>query len=141
MDAICRYYPSGVDSKKNNCQIHVMIFEHGTPEDMLLWYSKIQDTMLKTSYINAGTKFNIAELLPTGQAKRNVLQFKKNIMSKDPENGLGVNSFHNLKPIVSRSVKKVILNCVPFGNFYLILLGYISNLPHNIFVTKDIIIL
>ena len=88
IDITCRHSPSGADSKKNNYQIHVRIFDHGTPEDMLLWYSKIQDIFVKKPCDDAETKFNITELLLTGQAKRNFLQFKKEIMSKDPETGL-----------------------------------------------------
>ena len=88
VDITCRHSPSGADSKKNNYQIHVRIFDHGTPEDMLLWYSKIQDIFAKKPCEDAETKFNITELLLTGQAKRNFLQFKKEIMSKDPETGL-----------------------------------------------------
>ena len=87
MDITCRHSPSGADSKKNNYQIHVRIFDHGTPEDMLIWYSKIQDIFVKKQCEDAETKFNITKLLLTGQAKRNFLQFKKEIMSKDPETG------------------------------------------------------
>ena len=59
VDITCRYSPSGADSKKNNYQIHVRIFNHSTPEDMLLWYSKIQDIFVKKPCDDAETKFNI----------------------------------------------------------------------------------
>ena len=84
-----RHSPSWADRKKNNYQIHVRIFDHSTPEDMLLWYSKIQDIFVKKPCDDAETKFNITELLRTGQAKK-FLQFKKEIMTKDPETGLEI---------------------------------------------------
>ena len=37
----CRYTPAEKDTKKNNYNAHVRIFNHSTPEDMLLWYTKI----------------------------------------------------------------------------------------------------
>ena len=46
VDITCRHSPSGADSKKNNYQIHVRIFDHGTPEDMLLWYIQRSKTFL-----------------------------------------------------------------------------------------------
>ena len=52
---------------------------------MLLWYSKNHDTLLKKPCDDAGTKVNITELLLTCQAKRIFLQFKNEIMSKEPE--------------------------------------------------------
>ena len=57
---------------------------------MLLWYSKNHDTLLKKPCDDAGTKVNITELLLTCQAKRIFLQFKNEIMSKEPETGLEV---------------------------------------------------
>ena len=70
MDITCIHSPSGADSKKNNDQIHVRIFDHSTPEDILLWYSKIQDIFVKKLCDDAETKFNINKLLLTGQAKK-----------------------------------------------------------------------
>ena len=77
VDITCRHSPSGADSKKNNYQIHVRIFDHITAEDMVLWYFKIQDIFVQKSYDDAENKFNITELL-MGQAKRFFKIQKKN---------------------------------------------------------------
>ena len=37
IEVTCRYTPDNADSKKNNYQAHVKTFDHGTPEDVLLW--------------------------------------------------------------------------------------------------------
>ena len=74
VDITFKHSPCGADNnKKNNYQIHVRIFDHGTPEDMLLWYSKIQDIFVKKPCEDAETKFNITNVLFTGQAKRKFL--------------------------------------------------------------------
>ena len=77
VEITCRHTPTGSDSKKNNYQVHVRKFDHGTPEDMLLWYSKMQEIFSKKPCDDPETKFNVTELLLSGQAKRNFLQFKK----------------------------------------------------------------
>ena len=41
IEVTCRYTPENADSKKNNYQAHVKTFDHGTPEDVLLWYTKL----------------------------------------------------------------------------------------------------
>ena len=39
---LCRYTPGIVDYKKIKYQAHVKIFDHGSPEIVLLWYNKRQ---------------------------------------------------------------------------------------------------
>ena len=79
IEITCRHTPAEKDTKKNNYNVHVRIFDHGTPEDMLLWYTKIQDVFLKKPCDDAESRFDITELLLSGQAKRNFLQFKTEI--------------------------------------------------------------
>ena len=79
IEITCRHTPAEKDTKKNNYNVHVRIFDHGTPEDMLLWYIKIQDVFLKKPCDDAESRFDITELLLSGQAKRNFLQFKTEI--------------------------------------------------------------
>ena len=66
MDITWRQPPSEDDSKKKNYQIHVRIFNHNTPQDMLFWYSKIQDIFVKKPCDDAEIKYNISELQFTG---------------------------------------------------------------------------
>ena len=47
IEVTCRYTPENADSKKNNYQAHVKTFDHGTPEDVLLWYTKLQEIIKK----------------------------------------------------------------------------------------------
>ena len=37
----CRNMPESSNSKKNKYQAHMKIFDLGTPEDVLLWYTKL----------------------------------------------------------------------------------------------------
>ena len=83
IEITCRHSPADKDTKKNNYNVHVRIFDHGTPEDMLLWYTKIQDVFLKKPCDDAESKFDITELLLSGQALRNFLQFKTEICDSE----------------------------------------------------------
>ena len=47
IEITCRYVPENANSKNNNYQAHIKIFDHGTPEDVLLWYTKLQETIKK----------------------------------------------------------------------------------------------
>ena len=83
IEITCRHSPGDKDTKKKNFNVHVRIFDHGTPEDMLLWYTKIHDVFLKKPCDDAESKFDFTELLLSGQAKRNFLQFKNEICEKE----------------------------------------------------------
>ena len=39
---MCRYNSANKDVKANNYQVHVKKFDHGTAEDVLLWYNKVR---------------------------------------------------------------------------------------------------
>ena len=79
IEIICWHTPTEMDIKKNNYDVNVRIFYHITPEDMLMWSTKIQDIFLKKPCDDAESRFDITELLLSGQAKRNFLQFKTEI--------------------------------------------------------------
>ena len=79
IELICRYNPTKQYTKKNNCNVYMKIFDHSTPEDILLWYSKILDIFLKKSCYDAESKFNITEILLAGQAEKNFLRFETEI--------------------------------------------------------------
>ena len=55
------------------------IFDRVTLEDVLLWYTLLQDVSLKQSCDNTVSKFDITVLLLMGQAKRNFFQFKTEV--------------------------------------------------------------
>ena len=51
------------DTKKNSYHVHVRPFDHGTPEDILLWYAKVWDVFLKKPQKDIASKFGVTELL------------------------------------------------------------------------------
>ena len=79
IEITCRHSSVDKDTKKNNYNVHIRIFVHGTPEDMLLWHTKIQDVFLKKPCDDVESKFDITEPLLSRQAERNFLQFKTEI--------------------------------------------------------------
>ena len=50
IEITCRYMPKNANSKKNNYQAYVKTFDHGTPEGVLLWYTKLQEIIKKKPY-------------------------------------------------------------------------------------------
>ena len=47
IEVTIRYTLENADSKKNNYQAHVKTFDHRTLEDVLLWYTKLQEIIKK----------------------------------------------------------------------------------------------
>ena len=50
-----------VDSKENNYQAHVKTFDHGTPEDIITWYTNLQDIVKDKLRKPAEAKFTLTE--------------------------------------------------------------------------------
>ena len=48
IEVTSRYTPENANSKKNNYQAHVKTFDHGTPEDVLLWFKATGDYQEET---------------------------------------------------------------------------------------------
>ena len=79
---MCRYNTASKDVKANNYQIHVKKFDHGTPEDVLLWYGKVQEVIKQKPCEDAQAKFTMTELLLEGQGLRTFLQLKTAVTEK-----------------------------------------------------------
>ena len=58
-----RYMPENADSKKNNYQAPVETFDHGTPEDVVLWYTKLHEIIKKKPCESPEAMFTLTELL------------------------------------------------------------------------------
>ena len=54
--------PVEKNTKKKNYNVNVRIFDHSTPEDMLLWYTKIQDVFVRNTCGDVESRFDITEL-------------------------------------------------------------------------------
>ena len=59
--------PENANSKKDNYPAHVKTFDHGTPEDGLLWYTKLHEIIKNKPGKSVDTRFTLAELLLEGQ--------------------------------------------------------------------------
>ena len=76
------YNTASKDVKANNYQIHVKKFDHGTPEDVLLWCGKVQEVTKQKPCEDAQAKFTMTELLLDGQGLRTFLQLKATVTEK-----------------------------------------------------------
>ena len=79
IEVTCRYTPDNADSKKNNYQAHVKTFDHGTPEDVLLWYTKLQEIIAKKPCESPEAKFTLTELLLVGQGQSTFKECKREV--------------------------------------------------------------
>ena len=58
--------PESADSKKNNYQARVKTFDHGTPEDIIMRYTKLQEIIKDKLCEHLEAKFTLTELLLVG---------------------------------------------------------------------------
>ena len=79
IEVTCRYTPESADSKKNNYQAHVKTFDHGTPEDVLLWYTKLQEIIKKKPCESPEAKFTLTELLLVGQGQSTFKECRRQV--------------------------------------------------------------
>ena len=79
---MCRYNNTNKDVKANNYQVHVKKFDHGTAEDVLLWYNKVREVIKQKPCEDAQAKFTMTELLLEGQGLRTFLQLKTAVTEK-----------------------------------------------------------
>ena len=79
IEVTCRYTPDNVDSKKNNYQAHVKTFDHGTPEDVLLWYTQLQEIIKKKPCESPEAKFTLTELLLVGQGQSTFKECRREV--------------------------------------------------------------
>ena len=75
----CRHTITKQDTRQNNYNVHVRIFDHCNPDYMIQWYTKIQDVFLKKPYDDVESKSDFTELLLSGQLKGDFLQVKSEI--------------------------------------------------------------
>ena len=68
--------------RQKNYQIHVKKIDHGTPEDVLIWYSKVREVIKQKTCEDAQAKFTMTELLLEGQGLRTFLQLKAAVTEK-----------------------------------------------------------
>ena len=62
-----RYTLENANSKKNNYQAYIKTSDHGTPEDVLLWYTKLQEIIKKKPCESPEAMFTLTGLLLVGQ--------------------------------------------------------------------------
>ena len=62
IDITCRNAITKQDTKKNNYNVHIRIFDHGNPGGMIQWYTKIQDVFLKKPSDDVESKFDFTDL-------------------------------------------------------------------------------
>ena len=79
IEVTCRYTPENADSKKNNYQAHVKTFDHGTPEDVLLWYTKLQEIIKKKPCESPEAMFTLTELLLVGQGQSTFKECRREV--------------------------------------------------------------
>ena len=79
IEVTCRYTPDNADSKKNNYQAHMKTFDHGTPEDVLQWYTKLQEIIKKKPCESPEAKFTLTELLLVGQGQSTFKECRREV--------------------------------------------------------------
>ena len=59
---MCSYNHATKNINANNYQINVRKFDYKTPEDVPLWYTKVQDAIEQKYYEDVQTKFTLTKL-------------------------------------------------------------------------------
>ena len=58
---------------------HVKTFDHGTPEDVLLWYTKLQEIIKKKPCESPEAMFTLTELLLVGQGQSTFKECRREV--------------------------------------------------------------
>ena len=94
IEIICRCTPTRQETKTNNYNVHVRIYDDNISEDMLLWFTKFQNAIL------------ITELILVGYARRNFLRVKTEIY--DVEVTTDDSAVITKRGVIEETLKKVL---------------------------------
>ena len=62
IEVMCRYNDTNKDIKANNYQVNARKFNHGTSEDVLLWYTNVHEVAKQKPWDNVQAKFMLTSL-------------------------------------------------------------------------------